>query len=70
MLQMSTLLFGEPCRLSVKNLKFHTKLSWIEDKFVRINEKQANFRVQDTKSLIIQHPTVGSQRSNTPQVDW
>ena len=38
-LQMSTLLFREPCRLSVKNLGFLANLSWIEDKSVCFWEK-------------------------------
>ena len=39
MLQISTLLLRESCRLSVKNLKFCAKLSWIEDKSARFDAK-------------------------------
>ena len=54
MSQISTLPVLESCRLAVKNLGFNAKLSW----------------VYHTNYSTIQHPTVGSQKSNTPQVEW
>ena len=56
--------------LSIVNLKFRAKLSWIEDKSVCFNEKQKKFRVNHTNSSIFQHPicrVVGTPK-NAP--DW
>ena len=43
---MSSLLLQELCQLSVKNLGFHAKFSYIGDKSVCFNEKQPSVRVQ------------------------
>ena len=71
MLHISTLPLQESCLLSVKHLLgFCAKLSWIEDKSVRFVEEYADFSVLNTNYLNIQHPTVGSQKLNTLQVEW
>ena len=61
MLQLSTLLFQKPCRLSVENLRLRAKLIWKENKDVCFDIKLADFRLWHTNSSIFQHPAIESQ---------